>query len=378
MPIGAFAQRSGLTASALRFYADSGLLAPAEVDAFSGYRFYAVGQVERAVLLRRLREIGMPLATVQAVLDAEPGEAVRLVEEHVKKVASDAATAQQHAAAIKASLADEPRLTVATLSGPVLAAAIEQILTATTYEPGMTVLNGVRFESGPEAVVLTATDRYRLSTRTLVSALWGLRPHTPDWGQAPRPPSTPAPVAWAATVDADDLRACLPDLRRSPEVTITAARHAVQMRLQNREDCHCRLLSEPFPDYRLVLDGLSTVSTRVTVEKTLLLRAIEAISSPRISMVVRSGRIIVTGTVDTRDSGGPVPASVTGLDADIWFEVTTLYPAISTAIGADLLLDFRGPDQPATVRSADHGDLTTLAMPIQPELSEASPETQRR
>ncbi len=353
MPIGAFAQRSGLTASALRFYADSGLLAPAEVDAFSGYRFYAVGQVERAVLLRRLREIGMPLATVQAVLDAEPGEAVRLVEEHVKKVASDAATAQQHAAAIKASLADEPRLTVATLSGPVLAAAIEQILTATTYEPGMTVLNGVRFESGPEAVVLTATDRYRLSTRTLVS-------------------SDPAPVACAATVDADDLRACLPDLRRSPEVTITAARHAVQMRLQNREDCHCRLLSEPFPDYRLVLDGLSTVSTRVTVEKTLLLRAIEAISSPRISMVVRSGRIIVTGIVDTRDV--PVPASVTGLDADIWFEVTTLYPAISTAIGADLLLDFRGPDQPATVRSADHGDLTTLAMPIQPELSEASPQ----
>ncbi|MCA1282639.1 MerR family transcriptional regulator [Saccharopolyspora sp. 7B] len=53
MSIGFFAQRTGLTASALRFYADSGFLVPARVDAGSGYRFYEQRQVERAVLLRR-------------------------------------------------------------------------------------------------------------------------------------------------------------------------------------------------------------------------------------------------------------------------------------------------------------------------------------
>ncbi|WP_258718719.1 MerR family transcriptional regulator [Saccharopolyspora gloriosae] len=37
MPIGTFAQRSGMTASALRFYAGSGLLTPAKVDPVSGY-----------------------------------------------------------------------------------------------------------------------------------------------------------------------------------------------------------------------------------------------------------------------------------------------------------------------------------------------------
>ncbi|MBY8852436.1 MerR family DNA-binding transcriptional regulator, partial [Saccharothrix sp. MB29] len=40
LTIGAFARSSGLTAGALRFYADSGLLPPASVDDSSGYRYY--------------------------------------------------------------------------------------------------------------------------------------------------------------------------------------------------------------------------------------------------------------------------------------------------------------------------------------------------
>ncbi|MEU6248387.1 MerR family transcriptional regulator [Glycomyces sp. NPDC047010] len=60
MTICAFAQRFGLTAGALRFYADSGLLLPTEFDGVSGYRFYAPAQIERAVLVRRLRGICIP------------------------------------------------------------------------------------------------------------------------------------------------------------------------------------------------------------------------------------------------------------------------------------------------------------------------------
>ncbi|PHQ52186.1 hypothetical protein BLA24_09045 [Streptomyces cinnamoneus] len=43
MPIGVFAQRSGLTSSALRFYADSGLLPPCRGRPRSrdGYRLYS-------------------------------------------------------------------------------------------------------------------------------------------------------------------------------------------------------------------------------------------------------------------------------------------------------------------------------------------------
>lgn len=84
MSIGSFAQRSGLTASALRFYADVGLLLPAEVDPVSGYRFYGEDQVVQAVLLRQLREISMPLPAVKSVLLAGPDEAMRRVDDHIK------------------------------------------------------------------------------------------------------------------------------------------------------------------------------------------------------------------------------------------------------------------------------------------------------
>lgn len=81
--IGAFARASGLTASALRFYADSGLLPPAIVDPVSGYRYYADDQLERAVAIRGLREIGMPLDTIAAVLAAGDESAGQLIDEHV-------------------------------------------------------------------------------------------------------------------------------------------------------------------------------------------------------------------------------------------------------------------------------------------------------
>lgn len=93
MPIGVFAQFTGLTVSALRFYADVGLLRPAEVDPLSGYRYYRADQVVRATALRQLREIAMPLAAVEAVLDAGPDEAAQLIDEHVAKVL--AATARE-------------------------------------------------------------------------------------------------------------------------------------------------------------------------------------------------------------------------------------------------------------------------------------------
>lgn len=134
MPIGVFAQRSGLTSSALRFYADSGLLPPAEVDPVTGFRYYVADQLARATTLRQLREIAMPLAAVEAVLDTEAEEAARLL-------------------GIKSALgANVPGLLIATLKGPVLADAVEQVLTATAHEPGMAVLAGLHIEASHEAI----------------------------------------------------------------------------------------------------------------------------------------------------------------------------------------------------------------------------------
>src|SRR6476620_2034013 len=71
LTIGEVARRSGLTASALRVYDRESVLVPADVDALTGYRRYAVAQVRSARLLASLRRVGMPLAEVALVLDED-------------------------------------------------------------------------------------------------------------------------------------------------------------------------------------------------------------------------------------------------------------------------------------------------------------------
>lgn len=354
MSIGAFARRTGLTASALRFYADSGLLNPSHVDPSSGYRFYEEGLLERAALLRRLRGIGMPLESAASVLDAGAEEAIRLVEDHVNIVVGDAAAVRQDSAAITAilrtALAPPAVTPTVSLRGPVFASAIEQALSATARGSGDAVLNGVRVEIDSDAVTLTATDRYRISTRSLTL-------------------SEPPASAWAATVHADDLRNCLPELRRTPRAHVETTEHGIWLRLTGRDDRHCRLVSEPFPDYRAMLAELPEVTARATASKTSVLRALEDNSSDRVALKITNTAVTVFGE---QHCAVRIPASTTGPATEVWFETTTLYPAVDTALGPDVLIDMRSPDQPVTLRSADDGDLTTLVMPIR------SPKGQQR
>jgi serine/threonine protein phosphatase PrpC len=66
--IGEFSELTGLSHKRLRSYAAAGLLVPAAVDASSGYRYYAPGQVRDARLIDTLREAGIPLAAIGALL----------------------------------------------------------------------------------------------------------------------------------------------------------------------------------------------------------------------------------------------------------------------------------------------------------------------
>ncbi|NKQ52769.1 MerR family transcriptional regulator [Amycolatopsis sp. K13G38] len=339
LTIGAFARATGLTASALRFYDDSGLLPPAGVDESSGYRYYAPAQAEQARAIRRLREIGLPLGDIATVLASGGEDASRIIDGHVAALADHARRARETAATLKASLPAVPARPSVCLGGAVFTAAIDQILTAATPDqPELPVLNGVRIEVSAEAIVLTATDRYWLSTRTLVP------------GRAPE-------QDWAATVDADDLRLALPWARRRHRLRLSLAPGT--LRLDGDEDTReCRTLSEPFPDYRRMLASLPAMRTRVVLSRNALLRRLEALPGHRARLETGAQLLV---------SGEPVAAAVTGPAIGIEFDVTVLYPAISTALGPDVMLDLAAPDQPVVVRSADDGDLTTVAMPVAPE-----------
>jgi DNA-binding transcriptional MerR regulator len=68
--IGDFSRMTFLSVKALHHYHDVGLLLPAEIDPDTGYRRYDVKQVPTAQVIRRLRELGMPLDDVRAVIEA--------------------------------------------------------------------------------------------------------------------------------------------------------------------------------------------------------------------------------------------------------------------------------------------------------------------
>src|ERR1700758_426477 len=68
--IGEFSRMTHLSVKALRHYHDVGVLEPAAIDPHSGYRSYAADQVTAAQVIRRLRDLGMPLDSIRAVLTA--------------------------------------------------------------------------------------------------------------------------------------------------------------------------------------------------------------------------------------------------------------------------------------------------------------------
>jgi DNA-binding transcriptional MerR regulator len=85
--IGDFARATHLSVKALRHYQEEDLLAPAEVDPDSGYRRYDLAQIPTAQVIRRLRDLDMPLEDIRGVLRAtnlaERGE---LIARHLRRL----------------------------------------------------------------------------------------------------------------------------------------------------------------------------------------------------------------------------------------------------------------------------------------------------
>ncbi len=92
MPIGVFAHATRLSIRALRNYDRLGLLVPARIDPGSGYRRYSLEQFAAASLIRRLRELEVPLAEIAEILAAGTPDAVRAaIKRHHDRVAARAA-----------------------------------------------------------------------------------------------------------------------------------------------------------------------------------------------------------------------------------------------------------------------------------------------
>jgi len=94
LPIGMFSRASSLSIKTLRAYHEGGILVPARVDPWSGYRSYTVDQLADAAVVVRLRALDLPLEQVREVLRARDPEVTRriLLEHRIGMEARLAAT----------------------------------------------------------------------------------------------------------------------------------------------------------------------------------------------------------------------------------------------------------------------------------------------
>lgn len=83
LSIGMFSRATHLSIRALRRYHEQGLLVPAEVDPGTGYRSYRREQLLDAQLIRRLRDLDLPLTTIGQIVESrDPGLTAKVLTEH--------------------------------------------------------------------------------------------------------------------------------------------------------------------------------------------------------------------------------------------------------------------------------------------------------
>ena len=92
LTVGDFSRATNLSIKTLRHYHQVGLLEPAAVNPDTGYRYYSAGQIPTAQVIRRLRDLEMPVADVKAVLAAPDAPARNaLIAAHLDRLEAELA-----------------------------------------------------------------------------------------------------------------------------------------------------------------------------------------------------------------------------------------------------------------------------------------------
>ncbi|MET9956937.1 MerR family transcriptional regulator [Streptomyces sp. NPDC006339] len=187
LTIGDFARASRLSAKALRRYDELGLLPPARVDPFTGYRYYTEEQVERARLVGWLRRIGMPLAEVGRVCALyetdDAAGAARAIRAYWAGVESETAARRDLAASLVDRLKGPTDMTTTPPTSPPASFALRA---AIRLDPGLVrAVQQDAAHAGPR--LLAVADGYGPEgERAARSALAALASVAPPAGSAAR------------------------------------------------------------------------------------------------------------------------------------------------------------------------------------------------
>ena len=106
LTVGDFSRITHLSVKMLRHYHEIGLLEPASVDSATSYRYYAHEQIPQAQVIRRLRDLDMPIADVKAVLGArDAAERNVLIAKHLERLETELARTRAAVESLKSILA---------------------------------------------------------------------------------------------------------------------------------------------------------------------------------------------------------------------------------------------------------------------------------
>ena len=381
LTIGEVARASGLSASALRFYDREGVLVPADVDPWTGYRRYAAGQLRAARLVASLRRVGMPLAEVSVVLEQDArgeGQAARdVVAAHEQRLVDGLRDARAEVARTLGLLGDAAAVVVrvraadlADAVGAVRFAVAPGVPVAGAPDgPDLTVLTGVLVEVTPDAVRLVATDRYRLAVAEVPRAdadtgdvdatdaravdARAVDARAVD-ARAVVVASAVAPVAWADEVAArcaaaSPAGAGTAEHEAAPLVVleVRAGALAARMPLGTEGSAHvveAEAVSGTFPDHRGIVGPVGTAPSAVSALAGGLAGRLP-VEADRVGLALRVDGVEV----------------VPDAEADVFVDPEFLHEALTAAgPGPTLVLD--GPTRPLAIRGEGAG--FSVLMPV--------------
>jgi DNA-binding transcriptional MerR regulator len=153
LTIGEFSRMTYLSVKALRHYHDVGVLVPATIDPSSGYRGYDTEQVTSAQVIRRLRDLGMPLDAIRAVLLA-PDLAARNREitahlERMERQLEQTQTAVSGLRALLGGTAPRPVIEFRAIPAATVLAVVEVVSWADAHPRGSAVFAEMTAALGP-------------------------------------------------------------------------------------------------------------------------------------------------------------------------------------------------------------------------------------
>ena len=71
LTIGEFSNICRVSTKTLRYYAEIGLILPDEINPENGYRYYSIEQLEKMLLINRLKDYCFSLEEIKSILDSE-------------------------------------------------------------------------------------------------------------------------------------------------------------------------------------------------------------------------------------------------------------------------------------------------------------------